>query len=206
MMADAEDCAPMTPRAVEIVVGDRPDRWAALGFAVSAAVVALGGVRVRLEGGEPGIHSVGIAGLGAERPDGLALVSASGASAPEAVAHPNGALAVDHVGAFTDDLDRTTGALAEAGLPRRGVRRPPDAPFAQGFHPAETLVVEVVQTGEGPSLWGLVVVVADLDAAGAVLGDLLGAPRPAVQPGRRIATVRRSAGLSTQLALMTPRT
>jgi hypothetical protein len=33
----------------------------------------------------------------------------------------------------------------------------------------------------------------------------VGEPRAAVQPGRRIATVSRVAGLSTALALMTPR-
>ena len=44
-----------------------------------------------------------------------------------------------------------------------------------------------------------VVAVADVDA---LAGPLLGSARPAVQPGRRIATVRREAGLSTALALM----
>lgn len=195
----------MTPRAVEIVVGDPPERWAALGFTVTAGAIALGGVRIRLVGGEPGIRSLGLAGLAAERPDGLPLVSADGAG-PDAQEHPNGAVAVDHVVAFTDDLDRTTGALETAGLPLRRVRRPPESPVAQAFLPAGTLVVEVVETGDAPVLWGLVAVVADLDAAAARLGGDLGAPRPAVQPGRRIATVRRSAGLSTQLALMTPRT
>jgi hypothetical protein len=67
-------------------------------------------------------------------------------------------------------------------------------------------VVEVVEAdGRAPRLWGLVVVVADLDAAAEALGDRLGAVKDAVQPGRRIATVRREAGLSTPLALMTPR-
>jgi hypothetical protein len=45
----------------------------------------------------------------------------------------------------------------------------------------------------------------DLDATAAVLGERLGAVRDAVQPGRRIATVRREAGLGTPLAFMTPR-
>jgi hypothetical protein len=194
----------MMPRAVEIVVGDSPQRWSALGFAVTAGAIALGGVRIRTAGGGPGIRSVGLAGLVAERPDGLPLVRAGGAG-PAAPEHPNGALAVDHVVALTDDLERTTGALEAAGLPLRRVRRPPESPVAQAFLPAGTLVVEVVQTGDAPALWGLVVVVADLDVVAARLGDALGTPRPAVQPGRRIATVRRSAGLSTELALMTPR-
>jgi hypothetical protein len=38
----------------------------------------------------------------------------------------------------------------------------------------------------------------------AALGDNVGETRPAVQPGRRIATLRRGAGLSVPVALMTP--
>jgi len=64
------------------------------------------------------------------------------------------------------------------------------------------LVVEVVQAGGPPRFWGLTVVVADLDS---LAGPLLGSARPAVQPGRRIATVSRDAGLSVALALITPR-
>jgi hypothetical protein len=65
-------------------------------------------------------------------------------------------------------------------------------------------VLELVGGRERPALWGLVVVVADLDACARDLGPLLGDARPAVQPGRRIATVRREAGLPVALALMTP--
>jgi hypothetical protein len=35
--------------------------------------------------------------------------------------------------------------------------------------------------------------------------ELVGAPKGAVQPGRRIATVRPEAGLGTAVAFMTPR-
>ena len=43
-----------------------------------------------------------------------------------------------------------------------------------------------------------------MDAAAAALGDLLGSPRDAVQPGRRIATLRPEAGLGPAIAFMTP--
>jgi hypothetical protein len=46
--------------------------------------------------------------------------------------------------------------------------------------------------------------VDDLEATGAVLGDLLGTPRDAVQPGRKIATLRPEAGLGPAIAFMTP--
>ena len=54
------------------------------------------------------------------------------------------------------------------------------------------------------AFWALVAVVGDLDAAAERLGPRLGAARDAVQPGRRIATVRRDAGIGPALALMSP--
>jgi hypothetical protein len=53
-------------------------------------------------------------------------------------------------------------------------------------------------------LWGLAFLVESLEHTAALLGDRLGAPRDAVQPGRRIATLRREAGLSFGCAFMTP--
>jgi hypothetical protein len=44
--------------------------------------------------------------------------------------------------------------------------------------------------------------VADLDACAALLGGRLGEVRDAVQPGRRIATIRREAGLGVPVALI----
>ena len=53
--------------------------------------------------------------------------------------------------------------------------------------------------------WGLVINVEDLDAAAEHIGpDGIGAVTPAVQPGRRIATVRAELGLGVPVALMTP--
>jgi hypothetical protein len=166
--------------------------WARLGFAPGAP---LGGVA--LSAGAPELE-LGVAGLGAERPDGLALVSAGDAPAGHG-AHPNGATAIDHVVALTPDMDRTLAALAGAGLELRRERR---APARQAFFNLRTLVLEVVEAPDrDPALWGLTVVVEDLGA----LGPPVGEPRDAVQPGRRIATVRRDAGLPAALAFMTPR-
>jgi hypothetical protein len=70
------------------------------------------------------------------------------------------------------------------------------------------VILEVVErpdiaSDEPARLWGLVFVVNDLDAAVERLGpDVIGAPRDAVQPGRRIATLRSGAGLGVPLALM----
>ena len=79
----------------------------------------------------------------------------------------------------------------------------------QGFHRVGSggLIVEVVErpevTDAHATFWGVVLIVADLDAAVELIGsDRIGAPKDAVQPGRRIATVRGSAGLGTPVALM----
>src|SRR5262245_17750698 len=80
-------------RAVEVVVGDPPEAWAALGFALdSRGALRLGEVVVRPAGGGGGLLRVGVEGLAAERPDGFELVAAA-ASADGAGEHPNGARA-----------------------------------------------------------------------------------------------------------------
>ena len=69
------------------------------------------------------------------------------------------------------------------------------------------ILIEIVENArvQRPGLFGLVLNLADLD--GSIAGmdpDLVGAPKPAVQPGRRIATVRAAAGLGIPVALMSP--
>ena len=83
---------------------------------------------------------------------------------------------------------------------------PPEAPVRQAFINLRTLILEVVEVeGDAAALWGVTVVVADMDALARDLGSLLEAPREAVQPGRRIVTVGPGADLPTPLAFMTPR-
>ena len=77
------------------------------------------------------------------------------------------------------------------------------------------LILEVVQAPEGtkiaadPSgparLWGISFLVEDLAAPAAALGENLGEPRDAVQPGRRIVTVASAAGLGPADRLHDPR-
>jgi hypothetical protein len=214
--------------ARELVIGDDPAAWQALGFAVGDdGTFALGGVRVRLVRGRAAVE-LRIEGLDTDRPDGLAVVrvrharrgppaAAAAAARPEPTAasaraarrdppavspHPNGATAIDHVVVFTDDRDRTAVALAAAGGDVRRRGDPPELPAPMAFVRFGELVVEVAQAGGPARIWGVSVVVPDLDA---LAGPLLGAARPAVQPGRRIVTVSRAAGLSLAVALITPR-
>ena len=178
-----------------IVLGDPPEVWERLGFAPDAdGVVALGEERLHLTGRGGGILRITAPQLTAEDPDGLPL----GAAEPEADAraeHPNGATVVDHVVALTGSASRTVAALQAAGL---DLRREMEG---MAFLRLGPYILEVVERegGDPPSFWGLVVVVPD---PGAVPGT--GPMRDAVQPGRRIATVRDGL-LGTKLALMSRR-
>ncbi len=202
--------------ARSLAIADDPAAWAALGFAVDAAgAIALGPVSLRLVGPEAGegIVALELDGAVAGAPGGAVEGAADGLvlrPAPAGVAggaeHPNGAVAVDHVVALTPDCDRTADALAAAGGDVRRRGGPPELPAPMAFVRFGPLIVEVAaRKGTVPFLarwWGLTVTVADLDVAAAIVGV---EPRDAVQPGRRILTVPGSAGLSTAVALMSPR-
>ena len=65
--------------------------------------------------------------------------------------------------------------------------------------------MERAEIDDGPAtFWGLVINVDDLDAACDRIGEgRISAPKAAVQPGRRIATVSADVGLGLPVALMT---
>ena len=130
--------------------------------------------------------------------------------------HPIGALRIDHLVVMTPDLDRTVRAVERTlGLPLRRTRdgSASGRPVRQAFFRMGEVILEVVgppiptrpEPAAPAAFFGLAVTVASLDAAFELLGpELLSAPKPAVQPGRLIATVRSAAGLQVALALMTP--
>lgn len=194
---------------VELVTGDDPAVWADLGFAVhDGDVVRVGGVGVRLGGDGGGLRGWVLAGEddGPASVDGVPTTWVAPGPAVDHVDHPNGALALDHVVLMTDDRDRSSAALAAAGGDERRRAGPPEVPVAMAFVRLGESLVEVAEGGGAARLWGLVAVVEDLDGLAQRLGsDVLGEVRPAVQPGRRIATVRERPGLGTALAFMTPR-
>jgi hypothetical protein len=208
----------MTPTLDELIVADPPGAWSALGFAVEGETCAVDGVRIRLAGAEAG---KGLTGWALREVagdlDGLATSRSDCEPPAESPSHPNGITALDHVVAISPDLDRTVAVLEAAGLDLRRIREEPTPAGAprQAFFRLGAAILEVVQEpadvseraggGDRPAFfWGLAFVAPDLDATVAALGDRVGEARPAVQPGRRIATLRRAAGLSIPVALMTP--
>ena len=190
-----------------LVVGDTPAAWEALGFAVDGDLVHLGGVAIRLTGAGDGLTGWSVQGLEGAQLDGLPIPEP--VAEPRDAVHPNGAIAVDHVVAVTDNLERTMAALAAAGggEPRR-IREVPGDEIRQAFYILETALLELVEQnikGATPFMWGVTLVVEDLDALAARVGPLLGRVKDAVQPGRRIATLSKEAGCTLPLAFMTPR-
>ncbi len=200
----------------ELTVADAPENWSALGFAVDADTCVVGQVRIRLAGAGAGNGLTGWAlrDVDSAELDGLATIRSERPPPREAPRHPNGVAGLDHVVAITPSLDRTIMALLDAGLDLRRIREEPTpagAPRQAFFRLGET-ILEVVQEpaeataragGDRPAFfWGLALLAPDLEASVAALGDRVGEIRPAVQPGRRIATLRRSAGLAVPLALL----
>ena len=118
-------------------------------------------------------------------------------------------IAIDHVVLLSPDLGRTVESLAAVGVqPRRerdgelGGRK-----IRQIFFRLGEVIVEVVGSpetaSEGPStLWGITFV-ADIDATASFLGDRTLPVKEAVQPGRRITTLRHDEfGMSVRSAMI----
>jgi hypothetical protein len=189
-----------------LTLGADPERWSEAGFAVGDDGMRVGEVSIAFGGGR-GLAGWRLAGAGSEI-DGLP-VGAPADPVDGETAHPNGVVRIDHLVVFTPDLERTTGALEAVGVERRRVRETEagGTPIRQGFFRLGEVILEVVDHADveaGPArFWGITFAVADLDAAADLLGERLGTIRDAVQPGRRIATVRREADLGLPVAMIT---
>ena len=201
----------------ELVLADVPERWAALGFSLADGVLQLGSVRLAFTdpGTGRGIVSWSLRGIASTELDGLVTRLSERAVPSQAPEHPNGVLGIDHVVAVSPALDRTVSVLSAAGLDLRRVREEPTPAGAprQAFFRLGEEILEVVAEpedvvarsggAERPAhFWGLALRVGDLERTAAGLGEHAGSTREAVQPGRRIATLRRSAGVAIPIALM----
>lgn len=197
-----------------VQVGDDASAWAAAGFTVAEDSVSVGTTAIECCADDR-TAQWRLWSDGESLPtdlDGLATTTAGKQRDPSAVDHPNRVTAIDHIVLQSPDLERTTEALARLGVDCRRIRDVPGAEPAmqQRFFRFGEVILEVVGSvtprGDGPlSIWGFAFTVDDIDAAAHHLGPACGAPKDAVQPGRRIATVRtRDLGISLPIALMTP--
>lgn len=197
----------------EFHLADPADTWRSAGFSVDPDdVCRVGEVRLRLAGGGTGILGWALRGLPQDGPlDGIPT-SRSAAAATEPAAHPNGVTSIDHVVLLSPNLSRTVEALAAVGLQSRRVR---DAelggrPMRQIFFRLGAVILEVVGSpdtaADGPSsLWGITFVVADIEATASFFGERTLPVKDAVQPGRRITTLRhRDLGMSVRTAMISP--
>jgi hypothetical protein len=205
------------PTIDELTLADDPASWAALGFTVADGCCRLGAVGVRFSGPEPGRGIVGwsLRDVSSTELDGLPTAISERPLPAPAPAHPNGVLAIDHLVAMSPDFERSVAALQAAGLDLRRVREEPTAAGAprQAFFRLGGEILELIQEPDDAvrraggrdrpvRFWGLALLVEDLERTAEQMGAHVGEIRAAVQPGRRIATVRRSAGLAVPVALM----
>jgi hypothetical protein len=197
----------------EVIVADPPESWTAAGFSVDEdGTCRVGHVRVRLVGRDRGKRIVGwsLRGLLPDAEiDGLPT-AVSGSEQCEPADHANGSVLIDHIVLLTPDQPRTVAAFERVGLAPKRTRETDQygPPFLQTFFRAGEVIIELIgpaePTGEDPAtFFGLAYTVVDLDATKALLGDHLGTLKDAVQPGRRIATLRhKEVGMSVATAFM----
>jgi glyoxalase/bleomycin resistance protein/dioxygenase superfamily protein len=208
----------MTVTVDEFDVADPANAWTRAGFSVDAdSVCRIGNVGIRLVGRDHGIGIVGwsLSGLPSDGSlhdlDGVPTTKSEARTATPGT-HANGVTAIDHVVLLSPDLNRTVASLAAVGVDPRRER---DAelggqPIRQIFFRLGEVVVEVVGSpdtaSDGPAtLWGITYVVADIDATASFYGDRTTPVKDAVQPGRRITTLRHHEfGMSVPSALISP--
>lgn len=192
-----------SPTISELVVAADPGPWIEAGFAVRDDEVLVGAVSIPFAGAHAGSWSMYwvLRDVATTDLDGLPTQRSTAPTPAAAPSHPNSVTRLDHVVAFSPDLERSVPALEEAGLDLRRVREGPTAAGAerQAFFRLGETILELVehppgtpaaQDREAPSrFYGLAFVTEDLKASVAQLGELLGEPRDAIQPGRRIAII-----------------
>jgi len=205
----------------ELLIADEPEAWRRAGFRVSdagddAGLVVVGSVRLRLVGRGRGTGVVGWSLTGVPEVlneiDGLPTHRPTASEPGSATPHPNGTASIDHVVLLTPDLARTLDALSDVGLAPRRHRDGElgGSAVRQVFYRLGDVILEVVgdpeARGEGPAdLWGITFTVADIDVTAAYLGERAGRVKDAVQPGRRITTLRgKDLGVSVATAFISP--
>jgi catechol 2,3-dioxygenase-like lactoylglutathione lyase family enzyme len=205
----------MAAELAALLIGDPVEAWAELGFIVDDGAAHISGVRHVLGGEKSGIRDWAMRGVdGAsfdhDAIDGLSFGLDAQDAQPTPI-HPNGVVGLDHVVIATPDLARTIEAFESCGIELRRTRESGTygMPMHQAFFKVGDVILEIIGSpkaaADGPlRFFGLAWTVRDLDETARFYGDLLRPAKAAVQPGRRIATLDKSAGSTVAMAFMTP--
>jgi hypothetical protein len=202
-----------------IVIADPPEAWAKAGFTVDDdGTCVVGHVKLRLvgrDGDRKRIQSWSLRDIpdATDTIDGLATTS-SNDPMPDPVPHTNGVELIDHLVILSPDVDRTIAALNACGVETLRTRKIDAEQY--GFEARQTffrlgeVILELIGAdqpqGDGPAgFFGLAYTVTDIDALPALYGEHLGNIKDAVQPGRRIVTLRhKELDMTVATAFMSP--
>jgi len=209
---------------LQLIIGGEAETWSSVGFDVmelpsGELACQIGSVLLRFDPtGERGISGAAVHG-GRAIIDSLKfdvgpnLTSSSIDAYPPSV-HSNGITRIDHLVVTTADCDRTTRAFESNGIHPRKVRTFGDheAKMRQTFFWLGDVILELVGPDQSEAnghamFWGLALISDDLQATAGYLGERCTPVKPAVQPGRKIITIKtREIGITTSLAVMSPHT
>jgi hypothetical protein len=210
------------PTIDNILIADPPETWAAAGFNVDDdGSCQVGTVRLRLAGPDAGkrIVSWTLRDVPASTTsiDGLPTQAAATNDPPGVAMHDNGVEFIDHLVILSPDVDRTIAALGEVGIESKQTRQLDSEQYGfaarQTFFRLGEVILELIGPDEPmddapdrpAGFFGLAYTVRDLDATAALLADHIGRVKDAVQPGRRITTLRhKDLGMSVATAFMSP--
>lgn len=201
-----------------LVIGDDPDSWKAAGFTVHGNELRFGKVIVELAGsnGPRGVLGWSLAGVDAdiENIPTVDATSTTSLALPPATTteHVNAVFAIDHVVVETGDIDGTVAAFGAAGMAERRSDRmmTPLGERRQSFLWAGRVIIEIigpvdVDESATMGIWGLALVSANLETTSHVLAENLSEPRDAIQPGRKITTLKTSTfDISVPTVILSP--
>ena len=206
-----------------IAIGDDPSAWRAAGFDVLGNELRLGKVVIELVGsaGQRGFHGWAIDGVTTDI-EHIPRIQDPPEQQTEALAETssssslNAIFAIDHVVVTTNDVARTVASFERVGLQERRTTTTstPMGERRQSFLWAGRVIIEVIGPVDAEladrndghaSIWGLALVASNLQVTSQVLDSALSEPRDAVQPGRKIATMRtKELDISVPIVVMSP--
>lgn len=199
----------MSPSVAELYSGDAQRPWRELGFTIEEDRCRVGTTEIVFRDGPPGIHGWAMRDAEQSTFGPITTTIIESPVPPAGPVHTNSAVALHHLVLMVPEFELGRQALIAAGV---------TVDSGKPFGPENRKLLRVApRMGDfeleliGPvkqdhsknwELWGLVIVVNDIDATKNYLGDLIGEVKPALQPRRRIATVNKSAGIGTAVAFL----